>query len=427
MSRHTEDSAAPAVERTKEEQVPIGPPVNMADGLTLDEAFNLAMVQNPRLIAVRRELRFARARRQTADQWSFNPVVSAGARGALPLGRAEDYGAGVGVSQEFEIGGQRGRRIQVAEANVRRTQAAIADAERLLREEVAATFYESLMLDELVSLAARSVEIASRLNETAEARFELKQIPEVELNLVKIQYERSKNESARIAARRREVRFRLAALLGEPSRSDLRLVGTLRAAKQEVARETALRIAKERRPDISALEARVQMMDAQISLEEARVWPNPAVGLFYEREALSVNGFSDRDHVLGFELSLPIPIWNQRRGQIAEARAETRILEAELSGIKRQIERDVDVALNRLALARESVDLFEKDLNRLSQENLEQFETAYRAGEVGTLEVLRAQEDFIRISIGYQEALLEHNSARVEFQSLLGGEIPEGN
>ena len=134
---------------------------------------------------------------------------------------------------------------------------------------------------------------------------------------------------------------------------------------------------------------------------------------------------SARDNIVGVDFSFPLPILNQRQGEIAEAIAEKRILEASLYDLSTRIERDVNPSLNRLSIAGETVELYEKELNLLSKTNLEEFEKAYKAGEVGTLEVLRAQEDFNRVSEGYQDALLEYNAARVELESVLGGRIPE--
>jgi len=78
-----------------------------------------------------------------------------------------------------------------------------------------------------------------------------------------------------------------------------------------------------------------------------------------------------------------------------------------------------------MAIARETVELYEKQLKRLSRQNLEEFEKAYRAGEVGTLDVFRTQEDYNRVTVGYQEALFQYNAAKTELESVLGGSVPQ--
>ncbi len=50
---------------------------------------------------------------------------------------------------------------------------------------------------------------------------------------------------------------------------------------------------------------------------------------------------------------------------------------------------------------------------------------AYRAGEVGTLEVFRTQGDYNRVTAGYQETLFGYNAAKTELESVLGGSVPQ--
>ena len=266
-----------------------GPPVNLEDGLTLEEALRLAMAQNPGLEAVRREMELARAQRLTAGQRPYNPELFGGVDRAFPLTGTEDSVVGGGISQVFEIGGQRGYRISVAEANIERTQATVSDAERLVRADVATAFFENLMLDERTRLAIENVEIAENLLEAAQARFEAKQIPEVDLNLVRLQHQRTKNESALVAARRRAARLRLAALLGEAGRTEFTLEGDLQNTAQEITRETALQTAWEYRADLNALRHQARMAQAQIGLEKSQVWPTVELGAIYSYETLSID------------------------------------------------------------------------------------------------------------------------------------------
>lgn len=401
------------------------PEIRREDGIALEEAIQLAMEQNPRLLTVRRGLQLGEAQRLTAAQWPFNPVLTLEGNRALPWTEPDDNNLGVGVSQEFEVGGQRRRRSAVAAANLESVHASIANEERLLKTEVASAFYEVLALDAQKALAGENVEIAGNLLAAASARFDAKQIAEVDLNLVRLQTEQAHNESARIDARGRTARLKLAALIGEPAGAELSFTGTLGAPPLEIEHGQAVRFALDHRPDVAARRHAVRTAEREIELEESLVTPNPELGVFFSNEYGLIEGLSDRDRLLGFEIRLPLPVFNRRKGEIAEARAREGIAVAELADLGRQVEREVEVALEQLRIARDTVRLYEEQLNPLSRKNLDQFEIAYRAGEVGTLEVLRAQEDRNRVARGYQEALLEYNAARIEIESALGGEIPK--
>ena len=77
-----------------------------------------------------------------------------------------------------------------------------------------------------------------------------------------------------------------------------------------------------------------------------------------------------------------------------------------------------------MAIARETVELYEKQLNRLSRQNLEEFEKAYRAGEVGTLDVFRTQEDYERVTSALRNPNCRHvNEATKESRQQREGQI----
>ena len=199
----------------------------------------------------------------------------------------------------------------------------------------------------------------------------------------------------------------------------------LSAAVPETERKRALEAAHHNRPDLAALRHAVEAAAKEVELEKARAVPNPEVGLFLGREKLSIETLTDRDDFAGVEFRIPIPVFNKRRGEIAVARARYRVGVAAVQALTRQIEQEVDLALNGLAVARETVRIYEQQLNQLSRATLDSFERAYRAGEVGTLEVLRAQEDYNRTAEGYQEALLGLNISRVELEAAIAERVTE--
>ena len=99
------------------------------DTLTLEEALALAQERSPAIRAQRAEVEAARGRLQTARTYPYNPELSLeGARRTSPGGDSSDRA--IEASQEIEIGGQRGRRVDVAEASLESAEARLARARR---------------------------------------------------------------------------------------------------------------------------------------------------------------------------------------------------------------------------------------------------------------------------------------------------------
>ena len=121
-------------------------------------------------------------------------------------------------------------------------------------------------------------------------------------------------------------------------------------------------------------------------------------------------------------VALPIPLFNRRQGEILEAEREVGRIEAEIRALEVQVRRDVAVAVAGLLRATERATAYEKDILPLSERNLEQHREAYRLGQVGTLEVLRAEEEAIKVRAAYVEALRDRAAALGELEAAIGGE-----
>lgn len=404
-------------------------PADWSKGMELEEAVALALAQNPRQRVALHEIYLARAQRVTAGTYPYNPEIGfEGSRGA-PFSSAQDYTARLGLRQTFEIAGQRGYRIAAADANIERSRWTVSDAQRILRAETALSFYEVLSLQKRQDLMTQIVDFAKRSLDAAEARQRAQQIPILEVNLVRTRYQQALIEQERALRELARARARMGSLLGDPKRLDFQARGELGTPLVLADGEKLMRLAEERRPDLRALRASQAAAASRVSLARASAWPDPTVGIFGERNVsrfpvLSTEG-RDGDNLVGVDLSFALPLFNRRRGEILEAEVEVRRTGAEIDATLQDLRRDIELGLQRLGLAKTTLDLYEKELNRLSKENMEDVQKAYKGGEVGTLELLRAQEDFTRVSLSYLDAQYELRIAIAELEAAAGAPLSE--
>ena len=98
----------------------------------------------------------------------------------------------------------------------------IDNAGRLLTAEVKATFYDLLLAEKKIELAERSVALNKQLLEVTKQRLEAGDIPELEMNLARVEVARS--EGRKIEAERElfPAKARLLALLGLPPNGEVR-------------------------------------------------------------------------------------------------------------------------------------------------------------------------------------------------------------
>lgn len=154
----------------------IGPfPAQAQQGapLTLQAALDLASKQNLDLIAARSRQAVAKAGIQIARQRP-NPTFSFTAL-------RDDPHEGVFFDQPIEIGGKRGRRIDVAHQESALTDAEIAALERQIRRDTRGAYYNLAFARADTQRLGRMVELATRLKQIAEERFHAGAVAELEV------------------------------------------------------------------------------------------------------------------------------------------------------------------------------------------------------------------------------------------------------
>src|SRR5262245_44259805 len=108
-------------------------------GVSFDQLAQTALSQNKSLQAAREQLRQAEAR-VTQAGLRPNPSLDVSTATDVLFANEGENGFAVAVSQPFELGGKRGKRIQVAEAEVELAKAEIAETERQLIGQLRAAF-----------------------------------------------------------------------------------------------------------------------------------------------------------------------------------------------------------------------------------------------------------------------------------------------
>jgi cobalt-zinc-cadmium efflux system outer membrane protein len=137
---------------------PVGAP------LTFQAAFDLAASRNLGLEAARRQKAIRDAQIRIAKQY-LNPDVAFEASRDVPH---EVLTFNIPV----EIGGKRGRRIELAQTEAAQADLDVRTEMRTLRRNLRQSFYGLLAADERVRLAEEIVALVERLRQVTQARFE---------------------------------------------------------------------------------------------------------------------------------------------------------------------------------------------------------------------------------------------------------------
>ncbi|MBT0894085.1 TolC family protein [Geobacter hydrogenophilus] len=391
--------------------------------LTLSQAVECALANNGELKALRAEKEVARAGLERAVLFPNPTLELSGDTGAL-TGSSGEGAVSIGLSQEFLTGGKRAKRRSVAEREAEAVHQRIADRERLLTLEVKSAFFELMLAQKRRELAQRAMDLNGKLLEITRERLAAGDIPEMEVNLARVELARSEGRKIEAERGHYPLLARLRMLLGLAVGEDVDFDVTPDRKPLGIAPGELTRLALEKRPDLKNLEAARAKGEAEVELAEAERLPNVVLGLGYTHErrvdATGVAEEKSRDNLLGVRISIPLPVFDRNQAGIREARAGKQGAENRLEFARVSVAREIEGDYARFAMADKALDLYATGILPQLEENLQLVQEAYQLGEVGILAVIEEQKKYIEVNDGYLAALADRQTALARLEASVG-------
>ncbi len=381
---------------------------------TLEECINMAIENNLQLAAARKRLEVANADRIKASLlFPTNPKLrsESGARESSSTGRDTDYT--IALSQEFEVFGQRRKRIRVAEKGIEKVKFEIADVERNVIAKVKANFYEVLTSLEIVKLQSYVEGIFEKLWSATVERYKAGAISALELNSIKIRYGLTKQQLVIAKKNYQNSLLNLKLLLGKPRDKALNIEGKLSYDKLHVSLEDILAPAYKTRPDLKAMEFEKERASEEISLRKVEIIPNPDLSGFFTRE-------SGTDDIVGGGVSISIPIWDRKQSELKKARTAKDVANINIKNKYLEIQKEVETAYRSFMAAQEGIDIYTNEIMPQVDESLKLNEISYKEGKINFIGFLTVQSDLIETQAAYLNALLDYNKAIVNLETVSG-------
>lgn len=393
----------------------------VSDFITVEEAVRIALEQNLGLKTQEQDLEVARGELLMTKVF-VNPEFELTRETDALFAREGEGTFSMGLGQTFFIGLKRKYRIGIAELNLGRTKKDIENFQRLLIAEVKEAFYTLLLLQERLKLAVELIEINERLVQLTEGRFREGFAPELDVNLARIQLQQARLNRTEIEKDLSVARPSLNLLLGRPAQADLIAQGEF--TDQEIRtdliwlKQTAL----VKRADLKGQQAAITMAEKELDLARAERIPDVTISLDYteERSVFSEMDLSDRDRLVGLNLSVPLPFFDRKQGEIAQARARQEKANLELLRLQATIEKEITIAWTSVQAVQQALRLFGGGIVPLAEGHLKLTQKAYGQGQAGILDVMEAQRRFSEIRLGYLEALYEYNLALTVMERVVG-------
>jgi cobalt-zinc-cadmium efflux system outer membrane protein len=320
--------------------------------------------------------------------------------------------------QELEVGGQRGKRRRVAEADQEVARRRTESVRRELAAEVLSVHVEALAAREQQAMVGRMAAAAEILVARARASEQAGLSSGLELDLASVTVVRLGQQAIEAERRLGTAHALLAGLVGEdPAQSTVQAAGSL--APLPVPEDTSALLARAlaARAELDVARAEAEMFQRRADLYKRMRVPNPSLVLFAQRD-----GFGER--VLGGGLAIPIalpsPLGRGYRGEIAENQALARQATAELERLRRQIRAEVVVAAATLKARRAEVLAFDPARITRAEAHITALSEEMAAGRVSIREGVVLQQTFLELLAANLEARRAEALAAVELARVAG-------
>ena len=397
--------------------------------LTLAEAINLAMAHNPALAVERHGMGIAGGEVTKAQIYPHNPELEVspafgGDRHPAEPGLTFAYDAQIGVSQVVELKGQEAIRLQRAKALADQASWQVRNAERDVRVQVLRAFSGVLLAQQRVRLTGETVDLNRELLRVARELYEAGHVPRLDALRAEVEERLAVNEQTAAQRALTGLKRDLTLLMGQPSDLSFEADGPLAYGALAIAERALAENAVRVRPDVRAVEAGLQATEAETALVQAeQTFPAVNLSARYEfsREAEA------RQHRAVLGLSVPLPVFNRREGDLEIAMARRSKQAARLDLVKATISAQVAQALERFRASRRIVEQFTRHILPQQRENFELLREGYQLGQFTLTEVLVMQREFIQGRSRYLDAIAAFNAALVDLEAASGAAVIDIN
>jgi len=386
-------------------------PVASRRSITISDAVAIFLRQNLQLVAARYDIDTVDADKLTA-RLRPNPAISVGFSD-IPLSRLSFVNPqtySYGVSQTFELGGKRNKRIETANANSEVTRAEFEMVVWQATNDLKKKFYAVVLAQSLLNLAKENQKtFAEVIKDTAE----LVQAGEIAgLDLTRLEVEQLKFDTD-VANSERDYEVALrdlrVALGGDYRAMEIDVSGSLDPEPYNFSLKELVDEAMAARPDLRAAQLSERAADAAIRLQNAQRIPDLTLGG-------GIDQIPSGGSTYNFGVGIPLPIHDRNQGERAKALIEKSKAQNQQHVVTNQILGDVDKALVAFQIQKRRVELYRNGV-LTKVDNIQKLtEFSLKAGESSTLELLDAIRTRRETLAAFYQTLFDYQTSLLDIE-----------
>lgn len=403
-----------------------------SDGLSVDRLIELGTNRRADLLAARQRLAIAEGKLMQAGQRP-NPTLNTEYGSPRFLGGEAESDLKVGVSQLFELGGKRSRRVAVAKLELTKARADVAAIERAVSIEIRSAYTAALSAARQHDVLEKLIVANEELLRVTNARLNEGDVAPLDVNLVRVENERFKVQAIQVRNELDTAMLQIRTLIGADINEILKLAPQPdRPPRFDMGLSELSELALKTRPDLEAARINEELGSARVNLAKANGTPNVEAGLAYSRSKSVIDfptrvgggSFPNKDNALVFSVSVDLPVFNRNQGEIASATGEKVQATREREFLESTVKRDVAIAYKKYRAAAESLVIYSTQIVPRSEENLRTIRAAYGLGDFSVFEVVNEQRRLTENVTNFNQILKDYYNALTELETAIGMPLP---
>lgn len=395
-----------------------------AEVFTLESIIELALSRNPVMSSAEGQIEQQRGRQTAAGAYP-NPNIS----GAMGIGELRDSRGAVGenpgrqslteynvvIGQPFEWPSMRTARQRVADFGVATANTSLVETRLNLTAQVKVAFFGLLLAQENAVLARQNLEIVKRVEQIVNSRVKSGEAAQFESIKAHVEVLKAEQQTTRADNVVRVNRVVVDTLTGGALGFSYIVKGDFMEMLKELPIDGLMIRMGNEHPTIQRLLQSVEQSDWRVEFERQARVPTVTFNGSYWREI-------GREAFQG-GLSLPMPFWYRRQGEIASSLGVKRQEEAELLRAHNELTRAVYQHYQDVRTTAELIEVFDKGLLRQAREALRLAQFSFQQGASSLLEVLDAQRVQHQIQRDYVQARHDLSVSLAYLERAVGGTL----
>lgn len=360
--------------------------------LTLQQAVDIARMQNPSLLSAQAHVTATKQSEITAGLRQNPNFNVTGADVSNAANSASPYAYSAQVSRLFERGQKRRWRLDIARSTTDVTRSQYADQERQAVLAVKTAFTQMLGAKSAFDLAKENVDDYRKTVDLSRERLRVGDISATDFKRLDLQLAQFESDYDNAHTNLVQASEQLQTLLGyDHPRPGFDIAGSLQPPDVTATLADTEQKALQARPDYLAAQQSVRLADANTKLAYADGTIDPTIEGEYDRAGIQNSA--------GFQIGIPLRIFDRNQGEKARTKYEAQAGRFAETAARNQVISDVDQAWagyeDALSLARR----YNGHYLQEAHEVRDNIEYSYRHGGTTLLDYLNALQDYRQVNL----------------------------